>query len=88
MSPKSKQTLPGQRIVRTYSIQNSLFEELGEFAEDVKSKTGINCDRSKLITIFAQMLKEIGNQVDIEKMENLDDLKMEIYKAIKKRKHA
>lgn len=79
---KKKITFPGERIVRSYSIQRNLFDATGEFADLVKTKTGLHCDRSKLITMFAKSLKEVEDQVDLEGVESLEELRMKIAQAL------
>jgi hypothetical protein len=81
-----KTALPGKRIVRSYSIQSSLFDELGLIAKLIKENTGVQFDRSKIISLFAEIISEIKEEIDYENITTGSEIKTEIYKAIKKKK--
>ncbi len=76
---------PGERVIRTYSIQRQLIEAADEFAARVKDETGMSCDRSKLVQLFFEMLVEYNDNIELSKVNNLSSLKESIILGLRER---
>lgn len=75
------------KVVRSWSTTHYISEELEAVAREIKSASGVHCDKSKLLNAFTEILIEnrhnltMGNIVDARTMK--DELALMIKRAPK-----
>ena len=71
------------RLVRiTITTRLGVRDYLDELGERIKKHTGINANRSKLLTILAKLAHEAKEEIDYGKMDDETTLQQELARAI------
>lgn len=73
------------KVVRSWSSNQWLVEEIDALAKEIKAVTGVHCDRSKLLNALAEMLIEHKEKLDKSRMVDHRTLIAELEEMLKKK---
>lgn len=74
------------KVVRSWSSINRIIHGIDALAARIKSDTGVQCDRSKLMNALAELAMEHGDKVDTSNITDHDTLKDALLSAIRKKR--
>jgi hypothetical protein len=72
----------GKKVVRSFNMHSQLLSEIDKIAQKIKQKTGLQVDRSKLFSAFAELLSASEKYLNPEEIVTQETLKYSIAKAI------
>lgn len=72
----------GKKVVRSFNMHSQLLSEIDRIALKIKQKTGLQVDRSKLFSAFAELLFASEKYLNSAEIITQETLKYSIAKAI------
>lgn len=79
---RTKRQELGRKVTRNISVQFGLIVEIDRIAAVMKSKTGLQMDRSKLLGMLSELLLEAEEHLTLEHVYTPQNFKAALGKAI------
>lgn len=73
-----------KKIVRSWSTVEWLPEELDELAKQIKTASGVHCDRSKIINALTEVVIQHQEVLNMKEIVDSKTLKVELVSLMKK----
>lgn len=73
-----------KKVVRSWSSTYRIVNGIDRLAESIKTVSGVQCDRSKLLNVLSELLIDAGAIVDTAVIIDQESLKIAVAKALRK----
>lgn len=73
-----------RKVVRSWSSTHGIVEGIDRLAEGIKTTSGMQCDRSKLLNALSELLLNAKEMIDATSISNQESLKQALVDALKR----